>query len=60
MQEIKCKRCGKLLMEAEGSATIIKICPKCKTKNIITIHPELSEEELQKVKNEWYNKCVCK
>lgn len=37
MQEIRCTNCGKLLMEAEGQATIRKICPKCKTVNDIQI-----------------------
>lgn len=33
MQELRCKHCNKMLMEAEGQAHIKKICPKCKTVN---------------------------
>ena len=31
MKKIRCKRCGKLLLELEGKAEII--CHRCKTKN---------------------------
>ncbi len=37
MEKIRCKQCGKILMEAEGQATIKKICPKCKTRNEFVI-----------------------
>jgi len=37
MQQISCIKCGKVLLEAEGEATIRKICPKCKTMNVIFI-----------------------
>lgn len=33
MQELKCEKCNKVLMEAEGEAYIKKKCPKCKTMN---------------------------
>ncbi|KHD34356.1 regulatory protein [Clostridium acetobutylicum] len=33
MQTLKCKKCGKTLLEAEGQANIIKVCPKCKNRN---------------------------
>jgi phage FluMu protein Com len=46
MQKIRCKQCGKLLLEAEGQATIIKDCPKCKTRNFI----EIGQKEMEIIK----------
>lgn len=37
MQTIRCKHCGKFFFEAEGNATIIKDCPKCRHRNKIKI-----------------------
>lgn len=45
MQTIRCEKCDKVLMEAEGQAHIRKICPKCKTVNEISIgEPKLTSE----------------
>ncbi|URZ06473.1 Com family DNA-binding transcriptional regulator [Clostridium felsineum] len=33
MQTLRCTKCGKVLLEAEGEAYIRKKCPKCKTIN---------------------------
>lgn len=38
MQIIKCKHCGKTLLEFEGQGTIIKDCPRCKTRNTLNIY----------------------
>ena len=35
MQEIRCRTCGKLLLEASGE--VKKICPKCKTVNHVVV-----------------------
>lgn len=39
MKPYKCKHCGKVLFEADlKEGTILKICPKCKTRNSFTEH----------------------
>ncbi|MCR3759160.1 hypothetical protein KYB31_09175 [Clostridium felsineum] len=40
MEILKCKKCGKTLLEAEGQANIIKVCPKCKTRNEFYINKD--------------------
>lgn len=43
MQTLKCKVCGKTLMEVEGQAHIRKKCPKCKTMNEFYINKNEKE-----------------
>jgi len=31
----RCKKCGKVLFEGNFKGFIVKICPKCKEKNVI-------------------------
>lgn len=33
--KVKCEKCGKLLFEGLFRGVIVKICPRCKHKNII-------------------------
>lgn len=33
--KVKCKKCGKVLLEGVFTGLIVKICPKCKYKNVI-------------------------
>lgn len=40
MQTLRCKECGKVLLEAEGQAHIVKDCPKCKTRNEFYINKD--------------------
>lgn len=35
MESIKCEKCGKKLFEGSFKGVVIKICPKCKHKNIV-------------------------
>lgn len=38
MQEIRCKKCNRLLMKAEGGYNVIEcVCPKCKYYNKIDL-----------------------
>jgi phage FluMu protein Com len=37
MQAIRCKECNKALVEAEGTCTIRKKCPRCHKYNVIKI-----------------------
>lgn len=56
MQEIRCHKCGKLLLEieVEGKATVKKICPKCKTvNNYDVVNPQLTDEEIKEFKKQY-------
>ena len=41
MSQIRCKSCGKLLMEAEGNANIEVKCPRCRNINKYTIKEKI-------------------
>jgi len=51
MQTLRCKNCGKVLLEAEGQAHISKICPKCKTRNEFYINKD--EKFQDKIIKKW-------
>lgn len=41
LKPYKCRQCGRLLFEAElRDGEIVKICPKCKTRNIFKADPK--------------------
>ena len=48
MQTLKCKVCGRTLMEVEGQAHIRKKCPKCKTMNEFYIKEKPKAKQLRK------------
>lgn len=35
MEVIKCEKCGRTLFEGNFKGIVVKICPKCKHKNIV-------------------------
>ncbi|AAK79863.1 phage FluMu protein Com [Clostridium acetobutylicum] len=44
MQTLRCAKCGKVLLEAEGQAHIKKKCPKCKEVNEFYIKEEATTQ----------------
>ncbi|AZV56065.1 Com family DNA-binding transcriptional regulator [Clostridium sp. AWRP] len=50
MSKIRCKSCGKLLMEAEGNASIEIKCPRCRNINKYSIKErDISHNEFEKM-----------